>query len=227
MIDFKLFESIESGDHCHGRHGAECKAMDRVVAALDYYQFLVIGATAKQLVDDPRAAFTAFCEELYPKGVLLNDYIHWVLHHKDPRSVKAIRGRLQFVCESAKLCGATSRHYGDRRVGGDGANWFTEKMDSMHFNIYHLYELGLRVSPEVMQKEMASGDEEQDESDLVNSSLKRMGREIETKRALFSTERLDGATNSKFTLQIDEQKEGGHGKGGDGTWPLYMSFTKI
>ena len=222
LLDPKLFEQIESGDHCHGgHHGAECKAVDRVVAALDYYHFLVLAASGHKLVDDPQAAFSAFCEELYSRRHLLNDYIHWVLHHKDPESVQLLRSRLHFICDSAKHCGATTRHYRGRRGDGNGAddappNWFTEKMDCIHFNVYHLNELGLRVSAETMESELAPNDEKQDESHLVDLALKRMTEIIEAKRALFSTERLDGATNSKFTLQIDEQKESGHGVGANG-----------
>ena len=48
-----------------------------------------------------------------------------------------------------------------------------------------------------MQREVASGDEEEeDDSVLVNHALKRMAQVIESKRTLFSNERLDGATNS-------------------------------
>tara|TARA_B100001765_G_scaffold210329_1_gene171483 strand:- start:401 stop:1135 length:735 start_codon:yes stop_codon:yes gene_type:complete len=230
LLDLSLFEQMEGGADCGGEHGAECQAADRVVAALDYYQFLFFAASAPSLVAEPEAAFAAFCEEMYSKRHLRNDYIHWVLHHRDPESVQLTRSRLQFTCDSAKHCGATTRHYRDRRGDDNGAddapsNWFTEKMDCIHFNVYHLNELGLRVSAETMESELAPNDEKQDESHLVDLALQRMTEIIESKRALFSTERLDGATNSKFTLQIDEQKESGHGVGGDGLWSLYLLST--
>lgn len=194
--------------------------MDRVVAALDYYQFLVLGAAAAELVEDPKSTFTAFCDELYPKRMLMDDYIHWVLHHKDPENIKALRARLHFICESAKLCGATSRHYRERQNDGKGAddatNWFTEKMDVLHFNVYHLHELGLRVEPDVIQKEVATDHEETDEAHSVKLALQRMAEVVEAKRAAFSTERLDGNSNSKFTLKVVEQQRGGVDAGDDG-----------
>ena len=186
--------------------------MGRVTAALNYYQFLVVAPMATKYGKDPRIAFTSFCLELYPKKSFLNDYIHWVLHHNDPQSAMAIRKQLHFVCESAKRCGATTRHYRDRREDGNGAaddaesSWFVDKMDCIHFNVYHLHELGLRVSKETIENELGPDGKEQDEDESVDLSLKRMSTVIETKRAMFTTERLDGAANSKFTLQIDEQK---------------------
>ena len=228
LIDLSLFEQIQIGDHCRGKHGAECHAVDRVVAALDYYQFLVLTPKAAEYGKEPRTAFTSFCHELYPKRVMLNDYIHWVLHHNDPESIKAIRGRLHFLCESAKRCGAATRHFRNRRDdcnddddGNDDddvtSNWFIDKMDSIHFNVYHLTELGLRVPAEVMESELTPNDEKLDESNLVNEALRRMGMVIESKRAVFSSERLDGAVNSKFTLQIDDQTESGQNNVDNGT----------
>ena len=181
-IDFELFQDVQSGDHCDGNKHRKCMAMNRIIAALDYYQHLVLGAMADKFVDDPRAAFTAFCEEVYPKRVMLNDYIHWVLHHKDTESIQAIRAQLHFICESAKICGATTRHYRDRRhddtTEQTPLNWFTEKMDIVHFNVYHLTELGLRVTAE------CDIEEDEQESELVDFTLKRMGKVIEAKRAM-------------------------------------------
>ena len=181
----------------------------------------MLSAAAAELVEDPKSTFTAFCDELYPKRMLMDDYIHWVLHHKDPENIKAIRARLHFICESAKLCGSTSRHYrerqNDRKGADDETNWFTEKMDVLHFNVYHLQELGLRVEPDVIQKEMATAHEETDGAHLASLALQRMAEVIEAKRTAFSTRRLDGNANSKFTLQIDEQQKGGVDAGDDGT----------
>ena len=224
-MDFSIFEHIESGDHCDGDHHADCKAIERVSTALNYHWFLVNASMATKYGKDPQIAFRSFCEELYPKRVLLNDYIHWVLHHHDPQSAMAIRKQLHFDCESAKRCGATTRHYRDRREDGSGAadevesNWFGDKMDCIHFNVFHLHELGLRVTAEAAESELAPDDEEQDESKSVDLALKRMAKEIAKKRTLFSTERLDGAANSKFTLKVDESN--------DGMWSLYTPTASI
>ena len=227
LIDANLFENVESGDHCHGKgHCTECKAMKRIMAALDYYGVLVLGAKAKKLVVDPNAVFMDFVDEIYPKKVFLNDYIHWVLYHNTPEEAKAIRSALQYLCDSAKDCGATTRHYRDRRQDGNGVedapNEFMEKLDSMHFNIFHLQELGLRVSSEMLENEMKVDGKEMDESQLFDLGLKRMAQVIEAKRSAFSNERLDGIKNVKFNLQINEQTIDGIHAGSDG-----MSTCKV
>ncbi len=222
IVDFNVFEVIESEDQCDGNHHGTCKGLDRMIVTLDYHQFVVNRPCTAKDRNDRITAFTAFCDELYPKRTMLDDYIHFVQHHADRDTIEYIRNRLHFQCDGAAKCGATTRHYRDRRNDGStGAkgmelNWFIDRIDSVHFLVHHLTELGLRVSAETMQSELPSEDEEQDEAHLVDVALKKMGKEIESKRAKFSTERLDGATNSKFTLQINEQKESGHGVGGDG-----------
>ena len=183
--------------------------MERIVAALKYYQHLVLSTNTTKYETDPWAVFNTFCEDLYPKGVMLNDYIHWVLNHKDERSIDAIRKRLNFVCDSAKKCGATTRHYRDRRQDGNVAedtesSWFTEQMDTVHFNIYHLHDVGLRVSAEVLESEVAPDDEKQDESHLFDLAIKRLSKEMRAKGAAFGNERLNGSDNVKFTLNVNE-----------------------
>ena len=98
-----------------------------------------------------------------------------------------------------------------------------DRLDSIHFVVHHLNELGLRVSAEAMENELVPDDEEKDEAHLTDLALKRMAAVIESKRTLFSNQRLDGVTNSKFTLQIDEQKESGHGVGVDGLCSLHFA----
>ena len=105
-------------------------------------------------------------------------------------------------------------------------NWFIDQMDSIHIMVHHLAELGLRVPKEAAESDPASEDEEEDEasSSMVDRSLKRLVEVIESKRAIFTTDRLDGAdsmitdygkykvqtldvaSNTKFTLLIDEPK---------------------
>ena len=210
VVDFNLFQTIERGDHCHGK-GGYCKSMERVIAALDYHFFTIINSMDDKYGDDPKAAFISFCNELYPKSAILNDYIHFILHHADTESIEYIRNRLHFECESAQKCGATVRHYRDRRgdanngVEGMESVWFIDRIDTIHFMVHHLTELGLRVSAKTLENELNLNETKEDESESVDLALRRLGREIDAKRAEFSTERLDGAKNSKFTLQVTEQ----------------------
>ena len=78
-------------------------------------------------------------------------------------------------------------------------------------------EVGLRVSKEAIQSELVSSDEEKDESVLIDVALKRMTNEINSKRDKFSTQRLDGVENSKFTLKVEGQDLNKHGAKTDKT----------
>ena len=173
--------------------------------------------------DDPRAAFVDFCDQLYSKKEMLNDYIHFQEHHSDPKTIDHIQGRLYMKCESAQKCGATSRHYRDRGDGDNDGNglessWCIDRIDSIHFTVNHLTELGLRVNMSDVESELAADGQEVVDSDSVDVALKRLAEVIKAKRATFSNERLDGTTNSKFTLQVDEVKESGDQSGNDGVF---------
>ena len=224
IVDFSAFDNIQSGDHCDGNHPQNCKCLDRVIAALDYHQFLVVNPLNEKYGDDPKAAFVSFCDELYPKTAMLNDYIHFTEHHTDPATIEYIQGRLVMKCESAQKCGATSRHYRDRGdgvSGGDGLEslWCIDRMDSIHFTVHHLTELGLRVKASDLESALTADEQEVEDSESVDVALQRLAEIIKAKRAMFSNERLDGTTNSKFTLHVDEMKESGDETGSDG-----MSF---
>ena len=228
IVPFSVFQKIGCDDHCDGRHPETCKGLDRVIAAMDYHQWLAVNPLDEKYGDDPKAAFIAFCDELYPRIAMLNDYIHFVEHHADPASIEYIKSRLQMQCQNATKCAATSRHYRDRRQddhSGMESNWYIDRIDTIHFMVHHLTELGLRVSAEVMESVVISDDEKVNESVLFDGALKRMAEEVESKQAVFPTERLDGVVNAKFTLQINQGNDGGAGMEGNGLYSPYMCCT--
>ena len=209
----ELFENIGSGDYCDGKEQKEvekCGALQRVCAVLDYYSFLMLSPFPEVETKSRNELFEDFMDRYYPKRMFLNDYVHWTAQHREEESVNNLRRYLHFVCDSANQCGATTRHYSDRRGGGgdgkDGASrhWTKEKMDSYHFNIYHLYEVGLRV-----------------EGDLSANEMKDI---IKMKRSEFSSDRLDGSNNVKFTMNIKESTEATKTAGSDGAYSIYFYF---
>ena len=228
IVPFSVFQHIQSGDQCDGKHPGTCKGLDRMIAALDYHQCTIVNPLQEKYGDDPKATFISFCDELYPKTTMLDDYVHFVEHHADPSSLEYIKGRLHLKCESATKCGATTRHYRDRADDhNDGIEsvWCIDRIDSVHFMIHHLTELGLRVSLETKESAVVSDDEKQVDLDVVDHDLKRTVKEVDSKRAVFSNERLDGIENTKFTLQISE-KMTGTAKGTDGMLSLYILFRQ-
>ena len=221
LVDFSAFDNIKSDDHCDGKHPQNCKCLDRVIAALEYHQCLIVNPLNEKYGDDPKAAFVSFCDELYPKTAMLNDYIHFTEYHTDSETINYIQSRLNMKCDSVQKCGSTSRHYRDRGVGdigGDGMEslWCIDRMDSIHFTVHHLTELGLRVNMKEIESELTADGQEVDDSKSRELALQRLAEIIKAKRTTFSNERLDGTTNSKFTLQVDEMKESGDETGNDG-----------
>ena len=84
-IDFALFRRFKINEQCHG----DCDSLSRIIQTVDFQQFLV---NAPKDMDsdndiDAVAIITAFCEQSYPKRPLLNDYIHFMEHHSDPKSI--------------------------------------------------------------------------------------------------------------------------------------------
>ena len=203
LIDESLFEKIEVGDHCEGNMHPNCNGLNRVISALNNHQYLINGVQREDRNKLKR----------YPTQVLLNDYIHFVDYHADATSIEKIQNILQFKCESAKVCASTARHYRERLDVSNQdekseiheLSWSIDLIDSIHFMVYHLTELGLRISMEQLTGDLQfeiTGDE-RDDSKLVDHGLKKMIKEIRMKRLsrYFKNSRLDDP-NSKFTLQI-------------------------
>ena len=220
QIVLSLFEDFHIDDDCGGNDEDHCKCLDRVVQVLDCMQFLRNNELG--IAISSNTEFIAFCDDTYPPHRMMDDYIHFMHRHADPKSIESIRKRMHFHCESAADCDATKRHYRDRgdAEGTTESNWSIDQMDSIHCMVYHLYELGLRVPTDKMLSDTDFDDEKHSESFLVDHILKRMATEIALKRSRFSTKRLDGASNTKFTLKIEAQNEGGRDMESDGMFSV-------
>ena len=160
---------------------------------------------------DSRDLFVAFCDEHYPKRPMLNDYIHFMKYHADSESIESMKKRLYFECESATSCCAMRRHYRDRRDDDKDrveTNWCVDRMDSVHFTVYHLTEIGLRFSKNVEQT-LATEESVESEQKVDRSEKERVRREAERKRKVFRADRLDGTKNGKFKIPVQKKEKFG------------------
>ena len=192
IIDFKIFEDLDDDN----------KRMDRMIAALEYYQNLVLSLGAMVSTGDRQKTFTAFCQEVYTKTVFLDDYIHCIPLLKDPLKV---REKLQFEAESEAVSSVITRHYAERRADDASWSWFGEKMDSLHFYLHHLSDVGLRE--ESKDSDNAPDDDMNDDDTLDENAVKRLAQNVLSKRKFFSSERLDGiygVKSSKVKLSVHE-----------------------
>ena len=78
-------------------------------------------------------------------------------------------------------------------------------MDSLHFYLYHLSDVGLRE--ESKDSDDAPDDDKEDDSELDENVLKRLAKNVISKSKFFSSERLDGiygVKSSKVKLSVHE-----------------------
>ena len=211
LIDFKLF-----GDTKHDEVGecqdGKCGAVDRVVQCLKYWSVIT------KILDDPMAAkqaLTAFCDEHYGQDAVLRDHIHFLDKHSDPNSVREIAGRFQMDCDGVGQCRGTLRHFRGR--GGlkqdveaeKATNFYVETVDSLHFYLFHLEEMGLRVPIELIESALKRVDEEKDEESLVDEGAKVMVKQIAAKKKAVRVDRFDGNNNVKFNVATTSKIGGG------------------
>ena len=222
LVDLSLFKNIDVEDHCNGHDIANCDSVKRIVEALNLHQNLVKPVPAEDGSEtvDWCNVFNIFRIDHYPTKSLLNDHIHFISNHVDPEGLDFVQQRLKRDCGSAAKCGATGRHFRDRAVDSNGpdamdSNSFMDRMDSIHFMVHHLYELGLRVPVHVLAKELeAKYDDDADNGHFAEFALKRMINEIQSKKEGLQTDRFDGNGNIKFTLNVND----GNGKYGMYYW---------
>ena len=75
--NMEIFENLDD----------DAKRMERMTAALKYYQASVLSPSAMMVqTQDAQKLFTEFCEKHYPKRIFLEDYIHFisVITNKEP-----------------------------------------------------------------------------------------------------------------------------------------------
>ena len=223
-MDLKLFGNIDRD--AESTKNGDSPAIRRLVQCLNFRSYLLKDAVTAEEVRRALERFRDFCAEHYSEGALLSDYTHFVVHHSAPDSVRNIASKLQFECGGVAECGGTARHFRERGGGRpnveekESTNFYVETMDTLHFYLCHLEEMGLRIPTELLQTERKAVDEEQDEESLVDEVLKRMTREVMARRKVHGADRLDGATNTKFNLSTTEQK----GDGVDGVFSLFLSL---
>ena len=207
--DLKLFENMEVVGKCKGFSSAKiedddeieseeqslilCPALKRLVAVLNYYNSLMLNAVNG---DDAlwQNQFIEFCDKYYGQKWMMEDHMHFVAKHSDLKSTQKMAVFLDCKCfgDLAK-CGGTARHYRNRgRVGTKAVHFYVDYMDSLHFNVLHLVDVGLRVNTD------DNLEHNQNRDGLKDLALFKMSREIQSKRERCFFERLDGT--SKFSL---------------------------
>ena len=152
--DLTIFQSTRNGDQCGGRTDVNCGALLRIGIAMRYYQALMASAKSRDEKLMARQCIIDFCDETYRKDIALADYIDVVLHHIDHAEHDLV-STLALRCNSVTHCEWTRRHMRRRaRASVENAvqiqhvhHGIVDRLDTLHFNLLHLYEVGLRQRP--------------------------------------------------------------------------------
>ena len=202
-----LLVSMEVVDDCK-EPVMQCLVIQRLVAVLNYYNSLMLAAEDRDS-DVWKKKFIEFCDEHYGDYWMMEDYMHFIAYHSDLKSTNQIAAALEFKCfGDLKVCGGTSRHYRNRqRDVEEEVHYYIDIMDSLHFNLLHLVDVGLRVNVDWnLESQQSDG--------LVDQKMFKMKREIQMKRQQTAFSRIDATIkNSKFSLCSTVGTNGG-AKGG-------------
>eukprot|EP01084_Bolivina_argentea_P316410 548450_1 len=161
-------------------HG--CIALNRLISGLSYYSRLDIINN-----DNDRNSFSVFMMEKYIR--FIDDYTHLVHDHghEIEHIYKAMIGNEKFTPCNIKACSFTSRHY---QISNDKTNinrsdkldsileFFKTEMDSLHFYLYHLFDIGFRTFKNKAEYESELSEEMVNQDDFKNNENKNFDAEL-------------------------------------------------
>ena len=188
-----------------------CNCLLRIAHSLKYFKL-----TCKDnegLNGDQTQKFVDFCTNSYPE--CLDDYIHFISKHSNNESLDKIRNDLQKnyelnICLNINKCQCTKRHYTkrsrmDKEQSHNEYNFYVSLFDRIHFVIYHLEALGLRVPLKSKEEEKQETNDNENYLKCTDLRIGEIQKIIENKRKgirNFNMERLDDTKNSKFNIMV-------------------------
>ena len=203
QLDLSVYENMKNSS-C----SKDCILVRRVLTALAYYSHL---NTADN--DNARLIFCNFMDEIY-KHRVYDDAYHVSKCHQNKTYAVMKLATSKFKIKKCDLatCSYSDRHYRigktdneSKSIGDNDTKYFRlyqEVMDSMHFNIFHLFHSGLRVDMtstngaiECKSKEKES---ETEYSPYFDSLFERMSSWIKTSRD--ATSRFRRLGGNKYNI---------------------------
>ena len=208
----KLQEAVEPADLSIFKQGFDrcddsllgCPSLNRLAVTLRYYQ--------KSFDQQYRDTFMHFINNIYPQKELLNDYIHLMRLHQD--QIENIRNdyinNQGIIKCNIKTCPFTQRHH---RISDDNKttesdstefNFIKETIDSLHFYIMHMFEVGLRI-PRMDNDIDPENEEKKDNNIYFDQDFDRIHTKIrDLNETTPSFLRFDTENNSKFNIKTDK-----------------------
>eukprot|EP00484_Ammonia_sp_Unknown_P022647 CAMPEP_0197027098 /NCGR_PEP_ID=MMETSP1384-20130603/7073_1 /TAXON_ID=29189 /ORGANISM="Ammonia sp." /LENGTH=797 /DNA_ID=CAMNT_0042455895 /DNA_START=21 /DNA_END=2414 /DNA_ORIENTATION=- len=213
MVDLAVFhEPYSELDECDDIKS--CIALKRLMTSLRYYAVLKVRKEANGL-----AIFEDFVFNTYQKVPLINDYVH--VRAKHGAQIADIQ---RYFVETVKLfpaacnisrCQYTSRHQQVKQDANSPnkialsstTHFYAVLLDSIHFYIFHIFDVGLRVPPQENQVQPADDMKEEDANRHYDAVFARKTQEIEQRQAATKAfDRFNAGKNAKFNIQVDSNE---------------------
>ena len=176
--------------------------LERIKAALKYQRVLMANGA-----DAGRQQFVDFLVSIYGSKRLLTDYIDFIDNHTDSASAAAIVRDLGFECEDVDGCRGAERHFLRERAEAQRVkrHRLLGLIDTIHFNLFHLKHVGLRMDAPADADE-AYHDGKKEDAEESGQALE-VAKEIALKQVKPTLQRYAEEQPSKFVMAaVDAQK---------------------
>ena len=202
QIDISIFDNMRQYPSSNCNDYKSCIAINRLLCALRYYQSLKLHSN-----QNDQEIFTNFTKQVYKHPLLIEDLHHFIKKHD-----KQLNNIIHYVintglCKECDIdsCKYSSRHY---RVKTDDNNsdnidpnlrLYGDSLDSFHFYLFHLYQVGLRC---IEYKEDDYVDDRKEDK-LYDAQFARIQKVISSTRG--SSDRFKRVSpGNKFNLKVEE-----------------------
>eukprot|EP01083_Nonionella_stella_P046162 123586_1 len=201
--------------YCFGKSGKvevdKCSFVLRLIHDLKQYNSL-----ANANPNDDQNPIHDFCGQ--KDANVLNDYNHLVVVHGDQleQICAQLIARRQFETCDVTKCALTTRHYDNRRRDKPKLSnpnidskslFFQEIFDSIHYYIFHLFDVGLRTK----QNDSVDNTAEEDNvDDCIDAQLRKLAQDARQKREFerFGSNKFNINNTVEVSDDSDEQKGG-------------------
>eukprot|EP01084_Bolivina_argentea_P074984 135993_1 len=186
-----------------------CQCILRIIKSIEYYHTLNITNNQKH-----QNKLVKFCKETYK--CLLDDYIHLITKHNNDLDQIFTIMTSEFNINFCNLfsCTSTINHHRNRTKYGKNSHQITgnkdfifyrDIMDNIHYYLYHLYDVGLRIKLENNDHE--NTENKQLDFDIEFSQISQTSRQIRNKLKKISKCNFNRYENTnKYTLSVSDNK---------------------
>eukprot|EP01084_Bolivina_argentea_P220682 373958_1 len=208
LVDLVIYKSTQDNQCNDNENYKACICITRLLVALKYYSRLNIIEN-----HNDRELFRQFMNEIYYE--LINDYIHFNNHHThevehiNDDLVNDNNNTMSFNKCEISSCQFTTRHHHTKTIENDLddiLNFYKRTMDSLHFYLFHCFDVGIRTKTQDEEPH----EEKQKSDQYFDDGFSRINKLIsERKHVTKNFDRFSTNQNSKFSImtQQDEQIE--------------------